>query len=306
MGEDWELNHVGMTIGNRNATLRHFQSIGVGVSVGPQPLLPYEPGEGSLTFYQTLEGDPITNTYTTGGAHTFNDGESQIGDCQLECYPMRPGPGMFLSEYLARKGPGINHICFNTPSVEADTEFFLGKGCDLMFNALVNGKTVENYLDTRRHGDLMISLRPPATNWEKAWKANNESHPLVNPWRFLGVGIGVKDLAATVAYYADIGFPEATEAVSDAEIGGVRQSVAVGPLTFDFFTATSDTSVYAASIGLRGDGVNDLAFAVTDLAEETDRLQAKGVNCLATSADGSSSYFDTRGEGNIMLRLVQS
>lgn len=305
MGEDWELNHVGMTIGNRNATLRHFQSMGVGVSVGPQPLLPFESGEGSLTFYRTLDGDPVTNTYTTGGAHTFNDGESQIGDCQLECYPMRPGPGMFLSEYLARKGPGINHICFNTPSVETDTDFFLGKGCDLMFNALVNGKTVENYLDTRRHGDLMISLRPPATDWEKAWKANNESHPLVNPWRFLGVGIGVKDLAATVGYYAEIGFPEASDVVSDAEIGSRSQSVSVGPLVFDFFAAAADTSIYAESLGLRGDGVNDIAFAVTDLAEETDRLQAKGVNCLATSADGCSSYFDTRGEGNIMLRLVQ-
>ena len=33
-GRRLELNHVGMTIGNRNATLRHFQSIGVGVSVG--------------------------------------------------------------------------------------------------------------------------------------------------------------------------------------------------------------------------------------------------------------------------------
>ena len=103
--------------------------------------------------------------------------KAKLATVQLECYPMRPGPGMFLSEYLARKGPGINHICFNTASVEADTQFFLQKGCALMFNALVNGKTVENYLDTRTHGDLMISLRPPATDWEKAWKANNEAHP---------------------------------------------------------------------------------------------------------------------------------
>ncbi|MEC7076750.1 MAG: hypothetical protein VXX02_10220 [Pseudomonadota bacterium] len=305
MGEDWEVNHVGMTIGNRNAALRHFQSIGVGVSVGPQPLLPYEPGEGSLMFYRTLEGDPVTNTYTTGGAHTFNDGESQIGDCQLECYPMRPGPGMFLSEYLARKGPGINHICFNTASVEADTQFFLQKGCALMFNALVNGKTVENYLDTRTHGDLMISLRPPATDWEKAWKANNEAHPLVNPWRFLGVGIGVKDLAATVAYYADIGFPEATAEITDEAIGSVSQSVSVGPISFDFFAAASDASIYSQSLELRGDGVNDISFAVADLEYETARLQEKGVAWLGTTADGNSRYFDTRGEGNIMLRLVQ-
>ena len=306
MGEDWEVNHVGMTISNRNATLRHYQSIGVGVSVGPQPLLPYEPGEGSLTYFRTLEGDPVTNTYTTGGAHTFNDGETQIGDCQLECYPMRPGPGMFLSEYLARKGPGINHICFNTASVETDTQFFLGKGCDLMFNALVNGKTVENYLDTRTHGDLMISLRPPATDWERAWKANNESHPLVNKWRFLGVGIGVADLPATIAYYAEIGFSNSTDIVSDNDLGAQSASVTVGPLTFDFFASITDTSVYSESLQVRGDGVNDIAFAVADLSAETDRLEAKGVACLRTSADGHSRYFDTRAEGNIMLRLVQS
>ena len=32
----------------------------------------------------------------------------------------------------------------------------------------------------------------------------------------------------------------------------------------------------------------------------------KGVAWLGTTADGNSRYFDTRGEGNIMLRLVQS
>ena len=44
----------------------------------------------------------------------------------------------------------------------------------------------------------------------------------MNPWRFLGVGIGVKDLA-TVAYYADIGFPEATAEITDEAIGSVSR-----------------------------------------------------------------------------------
>ena len=47
LGANWALNHVGMVVTDRNATLRHFQSLGVGVSVGPQPLLPHEPGHGS-------------------------------------------------------------------------------------------------------------------------------------------------------------------------------------------------------------------------------------------------------------------
>ena len=57
---------------------------------------------------------------------------------------------------------------------------------------------------------------------------------------------------------------------------------------------------------MRGDGVNDISFAVADLEYETARLQEKGVAWLGTTADGNSRYFDTRGEGNIMLRLVQS
>lgn len=305
MGEDWEVNHVGMTVGNRNAVLRHYQALGVGVSVGPQPLLPYEAGEGSLTFYRTLEGDPVTNTYTTGGAHTFNDGESQIGDCQLECYPMKPGAGMFLSEYLQKKGPGINHICFNSSSVEEDTERFLSHGCSLMFNALVNNKTIENYLDTRAFGDLMISLRPPPTEWERTWKANNLAHPLVNDWVFKGVGVAVTDLQGALGYYESLGFKQCGEIAYDREIASESAAVSVGPLSFEFFTAADENSVYAESFALRGDGVNDIAFYVADLEAETAKLASKGVLPLRACEDGRSVYFETRAEGNIMVRLVQ-
>ena len=254
-GDNWELNHVGLMITDRNATLRHFQAIGVGVSVGPQPLLPHEPGEGSLTLYRTLEGDPMTNTYPTGGAHNFRDGECQIGDCQLECYPMRPGPGSFISEYLAKQGPGINHICFNTPNIEEDTEVFLNLGCELTFDARVNGKTVENYLDTRQHGDLMISLRPPPTDWERAWKANNEAHPLVPRWQFLGLGIAVAELDATTHLAQD----------RRGELIPLGQELAgLDPVTlFDLELSTvHETVVLTLSSGVVHD--DELAVAVHD------------------------------------------
>ena len=242
LGDNWELNHVGLMITNRNATLRHFQSIGVGVSVGPQPLLPHEPGEGSLMYYRTLEGDPVTNTYRTGGAHTFNDGESQIGDCQLECYPMRPGPGMFISEYLEKQGPGINHICFNSDTIVSDTDLFLDNDCALVFDARVNGRTVENYLDTRKFGNMMISLRPPPTDWERSWKANNEAHPLVNDWRFRGVGIGVRDLDSTVSYYEELGFSRVDDKKEVPGLETERQSLRVGPISVSYTHLTLPTT----------------------------------------------------------------
>lgn len=302
LGGDWVLNHIGMTVANRNATLRHYQTLGVGVSVGPQPLLPHEEGEGSLMFWRTLAGDSVTNTYRTGGAHNFVDGECQIGNCQLECYPMKPGPGMFLNEYLAQKGPGINHICFNAPDVEEDTRILVGQGCELMFNATVNGRTVENYVDSRKHGDLMISLRPPATDWENAWKANNEAHPLVNDWRFEGVGIAVSSLSAAIDYYGELGFAAEGGPVTDEMLGVKQQRVRVGPLLFEFCEPLTDTSLCADSIRQRGDGVFDLVFAVSDLDAERRRLADRKLPVLR-EGEGSLA-FDTRAEGNILLRLT--
>lgn len=301
LGHDWVVNHVGMTVADRNATLRHYQTSGIGVSVGPQPLLPHEEGEGSLMFYRTLDGDPVTNTYRTGGAHNFTDGESQIGDCQLECYPMRPGPGMFLSEYLAAKGPGINHICFNAPTVEEDTALLVSKGCAVMFNATVNGRTVENYLDSRQQGDLMISLRPPASDWEKVWKANNEAHPLVNDWQFVGVGIAVQSLTDAVAYYAKLGFDVADEPSVDDGLGIKRQDVQVGPLRFEFCESLGADSYCGDAFQQRGEGVFELKFKVADISAEQRRLADRDVDQLPHSG---AACFDTRAEGNMLIRLV--
>ena len=55
MSKDWILNHLGMMVANRNAVLNHFQSIGMGVSVGPQPLLPHEEGEGECVSVSLSE-----------------------------------------------------------------------------------------------------------------------------------------------------------------------------------------------------------------------------------------------------------
>ena len=61
----------------------------------------------------------------------------------------------------------------------------------------------------------------------------------------------------------------------------------------------------ADSLAKRGDGVNDLSFSVASLAEERGKLESKGVELVKESQDGRSAFFDTRSEGNIMIRLDQ-
>lgn len=304
MSKDWILNHLGMMVTNRNAVLNHFQSIGMGVSVGPQPLLPYEQGEGELMYFQTLDGDPVTHKYTTGGAHNFRDGNSQIGDCQLEIYPMKPGPGMFISEYLEKKGPGINHIAFNTPDIERDTQLLIEKGCDLVFNASVNGKTIENYLDTRKFGDVMISLRPNASNWENTWKENNLNHPLVSNWKLLGLGIVVENVEKASDYYLELGFP-LNPIIKKYEIPNILASqIRVGPIVFEFLEPTNKSSIYQNCYDNRGEGLADLIYLVDDLEVEIEKLTQKGVDLIDSNKD--YAILETRKEGNILTRLIQS
>ena len=41
MGEDWTLNHLGLMVSDKDILLKYFQSLSIGISVGPQPLLPH-------------------------------------------------------------------------------------------------------------------------------------------------------------------------------------------------------------------------------------------------------------------------
>ena len=301
---DWKFNHLGMMVTDRDEILSHYQSIGLGVSVGPQPLLPYIEGEGEITFFRELEGDPVSHKYKTGGAHNFKDGQSQIGNCQLEIYPMKPGPGMFISRYLEKKGDGINHIAFNTKDIERDTQYFIDRGCELVFNVTTNGKTIENYIDTRLHGDLMISLRPSADDWEKSWRKNNESHPMVNDWSFLGLGICVDDLESASAYYSHLGYSQSNKIIDRQEWGVSFQEYSVSKILFELMQAEKG-SIYSNSLKQRGEGVAELIFEVSDLKKEIDRLVGKGAEILQISDDNKTASMGSGMKGNILTRLVQ-
>lgn len=301
---DWEFNHLGMMVIDRDEILTHYQSIGLGISVGPQPLLPYTEGEGEITFFRELEGDPISHKYKTGGVHNFKDGQSQIGNCQLEIYPMQPGPGMFISRYLEKKGDGINHIAFNTNDIEKDTQYFIDRGCELVFNVTTNGKTIENYIDTRLHGDLMISLRPNADDWEKSWRKNNESHPMVNDWSFLGLGICVDDLESASDYYSHLGYSQLNEINDRKEWGITYQDYSVSKIILELMKA-EESSIYSNSLKQRGEGVAELIFEVSDLKIEIDRLVGKGAEILQISDDNKMASMGSGAKGNILTRLVQ-
>lgn len=287
MQRDWNLNHVGMIAQKKNRQLQYFHEVGIGVSVGPQPLLPYRDGAGSVMMWRTLDGEPMESRYETSGAHTFFDGQSQIGDLQLEV--IQVGPGNFLGEWGENTGGGINHLCFNVEDVDMETERLLALGCPEMFCAKTGGIITENYLDTRTFGDVILSLRPPPADFERAWQANNSAHPLVKSWTFRGLGIVTRDPAAAADYYASLGFEKEGET-----------SARVGSALFDFLDQKGPVKF---SDG-RSEGVVTMDFEVKDLGAETRALEASGLARLEEHI--GIAVFDTRQVGNTATRLFEA
>ena len=301
---NWEFNHLGMMVTDRDEVLSYYQSIGLGVSVGPQPLLPYIEGEGEITFFKELDGEPISHRFVTGGAHNFKDGQSQIGNCQLEVYPMQPGPGMFISRYLEKKGDGINHIAFNTTDIERDPQFFLDSGCALVFNSTPNGQAVDNDIANSITGALMMSLVSAASSWDTYRGKNNESHPLVNKWKFLGLGICVNDLESASGYYSKLGYKKIEEKQIRKEWKINSQEFYVSNVLFELIQAEKD-SIYKNSLAQRGDGVAEMIFQVSDLKTEMDLLKLKGATILKVSDDKKMAYIDSCMKGNLLTRLIE-
>ena len=96
-----------------------------------------------------------------------------------------------------------------------------------------------------------------------------------------------------------------SDEVVDSALGVRSRSVKVGPLDFSFSEPLAGASICSDSLAKRGDGVNDLSFSVASLLNERGKLESKGVELLMESQDGRSAFFDTRSEGNIMVRLDQ-
>ena len=199
----------------------------------------------------------------------------------------------------------------------------MAKGCNLVFSVSTGGQIIENYLDTRDHGDVIISFRPPAGDWERQWKQNNLADSRVNDWQFRGVGVPVRDLDKTIEYYQFLGFSAQEESVlasgscpsftvgsrePESPIEVRSRKVAVGPLLYDFVQPVEGDSIYTESLARRGDGINSIDFTVSDLEAEKARLSDRGAAVLmegAPEGDAAFVYFDTREVGSIVVKLVQ-
>ena len=320
---DWGFSHPGVFVRDFYKTLDFYQSLGIATHPrGKASISKEETTQKMLIFGREIPpGKPQdpSKPRESGLENLY------IGDMQLEV--LRAPAQRPEGEALAY-GEGINHVCFDVPDIDPETDRLTAKGLRIIFDLTRGEFRVEDYLDTREFGNIILSMRPlanpEAIEGSKRWKTGL-GKGLVD-WKFRGHGVVVADLDKTSEYYEMLGFadlqPEValdTGTMTDATVYGeapdtpikARTRIAqIGPAIYEFIQPAEGEAIYKESLDRRGEGIIDLIFTTEHLEEDIARLDSRGVMMIfggKLASGGSFAYFDTRADGgDIMIKLEQA
>lgn len=325
MENRWDFSHVGLVVKDKDKVLEYYQSLGIGVRVGPQPPNPTPPSTEKRPRVTTLiYGKSIDIDWSRPTEEkTSWEGNLQIGSLQLEV--LLTPPVSFQWRYSEKVSEGVSHMCFNVPEIKEKTAQLVQKGCQVVFSVEQEGWIGENYLDTSKYGGVWLSMRPPKDNWFRQWEASRLKQS-VNNWKFRGVGLAIRDLDKSVEYYQSLGIGTFQPEVifdssvfedfkvnwkpSNTIVKARTRMAQIGPLLYEFVQPLEGETIYTEALNSRGEGINDIVFTVEDLDKEVAKLVKKGASVILSGRPQNGSafaYIDTRRDGgNIMVRLIQA
>jgi catechol 2,3-dioxygenase-like lactoylglutathione lyase family enzyme len=311
MDKSWEFNHSGVFTKDFKGTIQYYKGLGLAADLPPAG-----PNMDPTDSAEIMEFDVVP---------VFNIPEDEpflqllyIGDFEMELLHVET---LIEGEMLAYR-EGCNHICISVPDINAETEKLVKKGMRIIQDFHMNGKRIEDYLDTRESGHILLSLRSPMTDEVKKKKASAG----IVPWKFIGHTAIVKDLDKTVRFYeyleiADF-LPEKqldTGKMSNVQIYGkppraevqarTRKCRVGDTLILELVEPGRADFIYRETLYRMGEGIMDLVFSVKDLKQETARLAEKGVRlifCGKPEDSGPFAVFDTRAKGgDVLIKLVE-
>jgi catechol 2,3-dioxygenase-like lactoylglutathione lyase family enzyme len=311
MKSNWEHSHSGVFARDLEKTVIYYQSLGLAPEVIPTQNPSFREGKAvNVEFGQVVNPNPDPTKPFLQLIY--------IGNLELEVLraPVERPRGEALA-YCE----GINHVCFNVLDIDLETDKLVKKGLRIIQDFKLDGVRLEDYLDTREFGNILLSLRTPQTEDVKKRKAG---YGIVN-WKFLGHSAIVKDVDKTAEYYRSLGIAEVQPqakldscAMEDVRVYGkspkdkIRaktRTFRIGPVAYELIQPLEGESIYRDSLDKRGEGIIDLTFSVEDLDRETVKLTDKGVPVIFSGkprAGNTFAYFDTRKEGgDAMIKLVQ-
>jgi catechol 2,3-dioxygenase-like lactoylglutathione lyase family enzyme len=312
MDKSWEYNHSGVFTKDFRGTTQYYKDLGIAAELSQTgPNLDPTDSADIIEFdvapvFNIPEGEPFLQLL-------------YIGDFEMEV--LHAETSIPHGEMLAYR-EGCNHICISVADINAETEKLVRKGMRIIQDFHMNGERIEDYLDTREPGHILLSFRSPMTEEMKKRKSTAG----IVPWKFIGHTAIVKDLNKTVKFYeyleiADF-LPETqldTRKMSNVQIYGrppkaevqarTRKCRVGDRLILELVEPGKADFIYRETLYRRGEGIMDVVFSVKDLKQETARLAQKGVPmifCGRPQDSGAFAVFDTRAKGgDILIKLIE-
>ena len=124
------------------------------------------------------------------------------------------------------------------------------------------------------------------------------------------IGIAVKDIEASNEVYAKL-FGEASYKTEEVESEGVKTSFfKVGDSKIELLEATREDSPIAKFISKRGEGIHHIAFDVSDIETEIERLKKEGFVVLnETPKKGADNklvvFLHPKSTNGVLIELCQ-
>ena len=137
-------------------------------------------------------------------------------------------------------------------------------------------------------------------------------------WRFMQVGLVVKDMAQTIKSLEALGFgpfkpkylPPGTKSALPNKPAASKNEVqrtTIGNVELELISPVSGTSMQSEWMDKHGQGVQHVLFEVKNLDEEVRKLQEKGgtvLRHLSFNDDGGLAFVDLNA-GGMVLELIQ-
>ena len=127
-------------------------------------------------------------------------------------------------------------------------------------------------------------------------------------WKFLHIGMIVRDTDKTCAFYETMGFrvirtfetpSKSPDNPRTSKIALIQKDSAV----IEIIQPLEGTWINKDFLESVGEGINHICFEVGDVKKETERMIERGFPVIYALPRGA--YFDTRKVGNVVIELIQ-
>ncbi len=132
------------------------------------------------------------------------------------------------------------------------------------------------------------------------------------------VGVVVKDLEKTIAYYTSVlglgpfrqmdpTFTNVTLRGKPVEFKGKFAFAKMGAVSLELIQVVKGATIYDEFLATKGEGLHHLGCYVSDLDAEVKKCREAGIEVLQSGNAGSSkfAYMDTEKIGGIILEYIQ-